>query len=287
MTQAESSFRQRALSFLLITLSAVGMGMCTHFFSFPNHFSFGGVSGLSVILAKLLPVPPSTVNLILNMGLLLLGFLVLGKGFGAKTAWASVVLTFTISLMDQLFPLSGPLTDQPLLELCFAVAIPGVCGAVLFTRGASSGGTDIIAMILKKYTRIQNIGTALQMTDCVVAFSSFFVYDVRTGLFSVLGLAVKGLVIDNVIESIHLCKYFSIVCDDPQPICDFIFHQLHRGASVCEATGAYTGETKYLVMTALHREQALALQQFVRRTEPSAFITIMNTSEIIGKGFFG
>ncbi|WP_102051000.1 YitT family protein [Pygmaiobacter massiliensis] len=277
--------KDSAISFLLITFSTLLTAVGIYFFKFPNHFSFGGVSSLAIVLATVMPVSAATLNFVISMILLVVGFFVLGKGFGVKTAYASILLSVSISVLQELIPLNAPLTDQPMLELCFAIALPSIGSAILFTQEASSGGTDVIAMILKKYTKISNIGTALLLTDCAIAVSAFFLFDIKTGLFALLGLCVKGLVIDNAIESINLCKYFSIVCNNPAPICDYIFNHLHRGASVCKAEGAYTHEEKYIIFTALRRQQAIELRKFIRTVEPNAFITVTNTSEIIGNGF--
>lgn len=270
--------------FLLITVSTLIIVAGTYFFKFPNNFSFGGVTGIAVVLARVMPFSAASINFVISMVLLAVGFCFLGKGFGLMTAYSSVLLSVGLSLLQRFFPLSAPLTDQPLLELCYAIALPAFGSAILFNIGASSGGTDIVAMILKKHTST-DIGAALFFTDLAVALSACFVFDIKTGLFSFVGLMVKSLVIDNVIESINLCKYFNIICDNPEPICHFIVHVLGRSATVCEAQGAFTHGKKAIVFTALKRPQAMALRQFVRATEPNAFILISNTSEIIGKGF--
>ena len=276
--------KEKGREVLLLTGSTLFIAVGVYFFKFPNNFTFGGVTGLAVLLAPLLPISASTINFIINMILLLLGFLFLGRDFGLKTAYTSVVLSVSLSAMEYIFPLEAPLTNQPMLDLCSAVALPAVGSAILFNIGASSGGTDIVAMILKKYTSF-NIGSALLYTDLLVTLCSFVVFDVQTGLFSFVGLTVKSLVIDNVIESINLCKYFNIICDEPEPIIDFIVKKLHRGATVCTAEGAYTHGKKAIIFTALRRPQALALRRYVKSVEPTAFILITNTSEIIGKGF--
>ena len=270
--------------FLLITVSTLIVVCGTHFFKFPNNFSFGGVTGYAVVLAEFLPFSVSTINFVISMALIVIGFIFLGRSFGALTAYSSVLVSVGLSVLEKLYPMSAPLTDQPMLELCYAIALPAFGSAVLFNVGASSGGTDIVAMILKKYTSV-DIGMSLFLTDLVVAVSACFVFDIKTGLFSFIGLMVKSLMIDNVIESINLCKYFNIICDDPEPICRYIVHELHRSATVCQAQGAYTHGKIYIVFTALRRPQAVALRQHVRTVEPSAFILISNTSEIIGKGF--
>lgn len=207
--------------YAILTLATLVMSAGTYLFKFPNNFSFGGVTGLAVVLSAVSPLSAGTYNFIINMALLVLGFLFLGKGFGVKTVYISVLMSVALSAAEKLFPMSGPLTDQPVLELIFAIAIPGISSAIMFNMGASSGGTDIVAMILKKYTSM-NIGTALLAVDLLIAVSACFVFDITTGLFSLCGLFTKTIVIDTAIENINLCKYFTIVCKDPTPICDFI-----------------------------------------------------------------
>ena len=193
--------------FLLITVSTLIVVCGTHFFKFPNNFSFGGVTGYAVVLAEFLPFSVSTINFVISMALIVIGFIFLGRSFGALTAYSSVLVSVGLSVLEKLYPMSAPLTDQPMLELCYAIALPAFGSAVLFNVGASSGGTDIVAMILKKYTSV-DIGMSLFLTDLVVAVSACFVFDIKTGLFSFIGLMVKSLMIDNVIESINLCKYY-------------------------------------------------------------------------------
>ena len=211
--------------YAILTLATLVMSAGTYLFKFPNNFSFGGVTGLAVVLSAVSPLSAGTYNFIINMALLVLGFLFLGKGFGVKTVYISVLMSVALSVAEKLFPMSGPLTDQPVLELIFAIAIPGISSAIMFNMGASSGGTDIVAMILKKYTSM-NIGTALLAVDLLIAVSACFVFDITTGLFSLCGLFTKTIVIDTAIENINLCKYFTIVCKDPTPICDFIHTEL-------------------------------------------------------------
>ena len=162
--------------------------------------------------------------------------------------------------------------------------LPAVGSAILFNIGASSGGTDIIAMVLKKYTSF-NIGTVLLFVDLFSVVMSFFIFGPTTGLFSSLGLMAKSLMIDDVIESMNQCKCFNIVCDRPDPICKYIIDELHRSATVYEAQGAFSHHTKTVIMTTMKRAQALKLRKYIRSVEPTAFILISNSSEIIGKGF--
>ena len=271
-------------SFSLLTGSILLMAIGTYFFKFANNFTFGGITGLAVVVAKTGLMSASDFTFVTNMLLLLLGFLIFGKGFGFMTAYCSILLSFTLSLLERIVPMSKPLTDQPMLELIFAIALPAIASAVLFNMGASSGGTDIIAMIVKKYTSF-NIGNALLASDIIVTILGFFIFDIKTGLYSVLGLAVRSLMIDNVIESLNLSKYFNVVCKHPEPICDFIVKELNRSATTIQGTGAFSGQDRYIILTALNRMQAVKLRNFIKKQEPEAFILISNTSEIIGKGF--
>lgn len=222
-----SKVTQTLIEYSILTIATLILVVGVHVFKFPNNFSFGGVTGFAVILGQLGALSASTYTFIINMVLLVFGFIFLGKSFGIKTVYVSILTSVALSLADKWFPISQPVTNEPVLELIFATILPAVSSAILFNIGASSGGTDIVAMILKKYSSF-NIGMALFIVDLFMVVSAFFVFDTQTGLFSFTGLMAKSLVIDGVIENINLCKYFTIVCDDPQPICDFIMKNLNR-----------------------------------------------------------
>lgn len=280
--------KQQVIDFLLLTLAAELIAVGTWLFKYPNNFTFGGVTGLSIVLSKAIPfeVAPSTINLVINAILMILGIVVLGKEFAGKTMYVTVLSTVSISLLDKLAFITEPLTNQPMLEFVFAVGVPGVASAILFNMDASSGGTDIIAMILKKYTTLE-IGTAIFAADLFIAASAFFAFDFQTGLFSILGLFAKTLVIDSAIENFNLCKYFTVITVNPKPICDFIHHELDRSATIYKAEGAYSHTERSVILTVMKRSQAVRLRRFVRDIDPHAFIMITNSSEIIGKGFRG
>lgn len=282
--------RQKIISTIkqygILTFATLILVVGVYVFKFPNHFSFGGVTGIAVILAAVFPLSPSAYTFIINMALLVIGFLFLGKGFGIRTVYVSVLTSVGLSTMEWLFPMTKPLTAEPVLELIYAIVLPAFSSAILFDMEASGGGTDIIAMILKKYTSV-NIGTALLLVDLGIVVAACFIFDAQTGLFSLCGLMAKSLVIDGVIENINLSKYFTIICDDPKPICDFITHELQRSATVYKAQGAYSHQDKTIILTVMKRSQAVRLRNYVKRTQPLSFIMITNSSEIIGKGFRG
>lgn len=270
--------------YIVITLAVIIMDLGIYAFKFPNHFSFGGVSGLAVVLNEILGISAAQINLVINLALLAIGFAVLGKSFGLKTAYATVLSSVVLSLMEKMMPISAPLTNQPMLELAYAIALPAVAAAMLFYVDASGGGTDIVAMILKKYTTI-DIGTALLISDVAIVALSFVAFDVRTGLFSVCGLLAKSIFVDRTMDQMRLCKYFTIISSDPEPICDFIQNVLNRSTTLYNAEGGYSHENKKVILCALDRRQAVILQRFIRQTDDSAFIMITKSSETFGKGF--
>ena len=272
--------------YVLLTLASVLMIISTWLFKYPNNFTFGGITGLSIVLSRIFEVPASTLNLIMNAVLLVIGVVVLGKGFAGKTFYVTILSTVGLSALDKIYPITTPLTDEPVIELLFAVAIPAVASANLFNLDASSGGTDIVAMLLKKYTTME-IGTAIFAVDIIITLSAFVAFDFATGLYSVTGLMAKTLIMDGAIENMNLCKYFTIITTNPKPICDFIHHELHRSATIYKAEGAYSHTEKNIVLVVLKRSQAVRLRRFIKDVEPTAFMMITNSSEIIGKGFRG
>ncbi|EXG86920.1 MULTISPECIES: YitT family protein [Lacrimispora] len=284
MKQIENKTLRTLAEYGLITFSIWIMVVGIYFFKFPNNFAFGGVTGFATVISALTHWSASEFTTIVNTVLLVAGFLFLGRSFGIKTVYATLMMSLFLYFLERLYPITRPLTREPLLELIFAILLPSVGSALLFNTGASSGGTDIIAMILKRYTSL-NIGTVLLLVDVTGVILAYFVFGPETGLFSSLGLLAKSLVIGDVIENINLCKCFSIICDDPGPICDYIIHGLNRSATVYEAQGAFSHHKKTVILTTMKRSQALKLKNYIRTVEPTAFILISNSSEIIGKGF--
>lgn len=271
-------------NFLLLTASTLIMAVGIYFFKFANNFTFGGITGFAVLVAKFTPLSASDFSFVANILLLVVGWIILGKSFAAKTAYSTILLSVTLSLFERVYPMSHPLTNEPLLELIFAILLPALGSAILFNIGASSGGTDVIAMVLKKYTSV-DIGRGLMISDVLFTLCAFFVFDVKTGLYSLLGLIMRSALIDNFIESLNRSKYFHVVCSDPKPICNSIEKNLVRGATIVNAKGSFTGDNKYIILTVLSPSQAVKLRNFIKENSPGAFLLISNTSEIIGKGF--
>lgn len=279
--------RDKIKDFLLLTLGTLCISLGVYFFKFPNNFSTGGVSGISVVLNKYIPnMSAGSLVFVINAALLLIGFLVFGKGFGLRTAYSSTLFSGAVWALEEWIPMSAPMTGQPFMELLFAVGLPAVGSAILFNIDASSGGTDIVAMLLRKYTSL-DIGKALMASDCLITVAACFAFGMETGLFSITGLLIKSLLVDMVMENIKITKCFHIITSKPEPIKDYIVTQLHRGATVLHGEGAFTHEDRVVLLTVVSRSQAVRLRRYAKEVDPHSFTIITNAGEIIGKGFRG
>lgn len=272
--------------FLLITVSTlIIVGGHLFHFKFPNNFSFGGVTGIAVVLARVMPFSAASINFVISMALLAVGFCFLGRGFGLMTAYSSVApvgrAVAAPAVLPHVRPAHRPAAARALLR---DRAARLRVGHPLQHRARRAAGTDIVAMILKKHTST-DIGAALFFTDLIVALSACFVFDIKSPASSPFARPRSTLVIDNVIESINLANTSTSSATTPSPSAISSCMCSSAALTVCEAQGAFTHGKKAIVFTALKRPQAMALRQFVRATEPNAFILISNTSEIIGKGF--
>ena len=272
-----------------ILLMAVGI----YFFKAPNGFATGGVSGMSIILANMFPIiSQATYMMIINVLLLILGVILLGRECGALTIFCSLMLSLENWVFELLIPLSAPLTAYPLMELVYAVLLTGIGSAIIFKCHASSGGTDIVALVLKKHTQM-NVGTALLLTDFLIAATTFINFRgengielaVETGLFSLIGLFAKVFVVDDILDSINMCKSFTIITTKPHEIDEYIMKEMKHSATTYDAKGAYTGEGRTVIMTVCRRSEAIRLRKKVNEIDPHAFMIVTKTSEIMGKGF--
>lgn len=283
MTKKKRTLRE----WLIITSGVVIMTAGIYFFKFPNHFSTGGVTGIAIVLGHYIPsMTPGTFVTVINVLLLLLGFAVFGRSFGIRTVYTSMLMSGLLRLLEIVCPMEAPMTNQPLVELLFAVGLPAVGSAILFNMNASSGGTDIIAMILKKHTSL-NIGLALLCSDTIITLSACVAFGMETGLFSVLGLIIKALFVDLVMDNLRVKKCFQIITSHPEPIEEYIMKELHRGATQLHGEGVYTHEGKTVLLTVVSRHEAVLLRDFIKENDPGAFMIITSSTEIIGNGFRG
>lgn len=271
--------------FVLINLGLILVALGIYLFKIPNNFATGGVSGAAIIISNFFEsINVGPLMLIINILLLGIGYFFIGPNFGSKTVYSSFALSAMVSLLQRLHPITRPLTNDTLLELIFSIILPAVGTAIVFNQNASTGGTDIVAKILSKATSL-HIGKTLLIADFIIAALAGVVFGIKIGMYSILGLIMKGFIIDMVIEGLNVSKYMIIVSCKPREVKGYIVGQLHRGATIYRAEGAFTHEHKEVVTTVVSRRQAIKLRKFVRELDGGAFITITNTSEIVGKGF--
>lgn len=264
-------------------LTAIG----SYFFKFPNNFSTGGVTGLSVVLTHYFPgLSNGTIVSVINIVLMVVGLVLLGKEFGFKTFYVTIAFSAMLKLFETVTPLTQPLTDQPFMELLFGVFLPAWGSAMLFNIGSSTGGTDIIAMVVKKYFKC-HIGKALLVVDFFITVMTFVAFGPTTGLFSILGLVMRSFAVDFFLEEMNTYKSFTIITDHAEEIYQYITQVLHRGATIYHAEGVFEHSSKTIILTAQSKQQGIKLQEQIKKSDPHAFVLISNTSEIIGKGFRG
>ena len=271
-----------------IVLGCLLLAAGIYFFQFPNEFVISSVTGISILISRATnyAISRTIVNYIINTSLLVVGYIVIGKEFTIKTTIASMLFSSLMVLFEYIYPIKPgtTLTDQPFLELVFGVVIPAIGSAILFDVKASSGGTDIIAMILKKYTDI-NLGKALILIDALIATSTFFIYQsVKKGALCILGLLLKAVVIDYVFENFKTNKCFHIITSKPDEISKFIV-DIGRSATILNGVGAYTHKNNYLIVAIVSRQQAVKLREYTKKVDPKSFCYVTNTMDIMGKGF--
>ena len=279
--------REKIENFIAMSGATLLIAVGTYFFKFPNNFSTGGVTGLSVVLTHYFPnLSNGTVVSVINIALMVVGLVLLGKEFGFKTFYVTIAFSAMLKLFDTVTPLTQPLTDQPFMELLFGVFLPAWGSAMLFNIGSSTGGTDIIAMVVKKYFKC-HIGKALLVVDFFITVMTFVAFGPTTGLFSILGLVMRSFAVDFFLEEMNTYKSFTIITDHAEEIYQYITQVLHRGATIYHAEGVFEHSNKTIILTAQSKQQGIKLQEQIKKSDPHAFVLISNTSEIIGKGFRG
>ena len=279
-------------NFLSMHIGIILIALSTYFILVPNHFVTGGMTGLSTVLAQDLTfLTQSQWLLLLNALVLILGFIFLGKSTGIFTVYcslgySSIMMIFEANdLITKVSANGRTLTDEPFMELVVGITLYAIGTAIIFYAGASSGGMDIVALIIQKYTRM-DVGRAVLSVNSIIAISSIFVFkDITTGILSLVGLFMNSFIIDTVIDNFNSCKYFIVITDKPELVSEYIMNTLHHGVTVTDAVGAYTLAKKGMVHTVCRRYEAIKLRQAIKQIDENAFIVITTSSEIIGKGF--
>lgn len=265
---------------LVILTGAVAIiAAAVYFFLVPSHASVSSISGLGIVLANFVPLPLSAITMILNVVLLVIGFLTCGREFGAKTVYTSILLPAFIGLFERLFPNLGSLTDSQELDVLCYILVVSVGLSILFNRNASSGGLDIVAKIMNKYLHM-DLGKAMSLSGMCVALSAALVYDKKTVVLSVLGTYFNGLVLDHFIFDNNIKRRVCIITGKEEELRRFIIEDLHSGATVYESYGAYNMQKRREIITIVDKAEYQKLMSYMNREDPQAFITVYTVSDM-------
>ena len=266
--------------FLIITFATVIVAAAVFFFLIPSHVSVGSISGLAIVLGNFIPLNISAITLVLNIFLLILGFLFIGREFGAKTVYTTLLLPVMLGVFELLFPNNQSITNDAFLDMLCYIFVVSIGLAMLFNRNASSGGLDIVAKFLNKYFHM-DLGKAMSLAGMCVALSSALVYDKKIVVLSVLGTYLNGIALDHFIFGFNLKKRVCIISKREEEIRDFILHHLHSGATIYEAVGAYDNQPKKEIITIVDKNEYAMLMSYIMKTDKNAFVTVYTVNEII------
>lgn len=263
----------------ILTGAVAIIAAAVYFFLVPSHASVSSISGLGIVLANFVPLPLSAITMILNVVLLVIGFLTCGREFGAKTVYTSILLPAFIGLFERLFPNLGSLTDSQELDVLCYILVVSVGLSILFNRNASSGGLDIVAKIMNKYLHM-DMGKAMSLSGMCVALSAALVYDKKTVVLSVLGTYFNGLVLDHFIFDQNIKRRVCIITGKEEELRRFIIEDLHSGATVYESYGAYNMQKRREIITIVDKAEYQKLMSYMNREDPQAFITVYTVSDM-------
>lgn len=263
----------------ILTGAVAIIAAAVYFFLVPSHASVSSISGLGIVLANFVPLPLSAITMILNVVLLVIGFLTCGREFGAKTVYTSILLPAFIGLFERLFPNLGSLTDSQELDVLCYILVVSVGLSILFNRNASSGGLDIVAKIMNKYLHM-DLGKAMSLSGMCVALSAALVYDKKTVVLSVLGTYFNGIVLDHFIFDNNIKRRVCIITKKEEELRRFIIEELHSGATVYESYGAYNMQKRREIITIVDKAEYQKLMSYMNREDPQAFITVYTVSDM-------
>lgn len=263
----------------ILTVAVAIIAAAVYFFLVPSHASVSSISGLGIVLSNFIPLPLSVITMILNVVLLLIGFATCGKEFGVKTVYTSVMLPVFLGIFEMLFPDFGSMTDSQELDVLCYILVVSVGLSILFNRNASSGGLDIVAKIMNKYLHME-LGKAMSLSGMCVALSAALVYDKKTVVLSILGTYFNGIILDHFIFDNNIKRRVCIITKKEEELRQFITRDLHSGATIYEATGAYNFEKHNEIITIVDKSEYQKLMKFINELDPKAFITVYNVSSM-------
>lgn len=271
--------RNTVKDYAVITAGTAIVAAAVYFFMLPSHVSVGSATALAMVLSNFIPLPISAMTMALNVGLLIIGFLLIGPEFGIKTVYCAILLPAMLGVLEFFLPNFQSITQDPLLDVICYILVVGVGLAILFSRNASSGGLDIVAKLMNKFLRM-DLGQAMSLSGMVVAASSALCYDSKTVVLSLLGTYFGGLMVDHFIFGLNIKRRVCVISEKLDVIVDFVLHDLHSGATLNEIIGAYDGTPRREMIAIVDKNEYIKLMDFVRATDPKAFVTVYSVSEI-------
>lgn len=275
----DMKYRSLLKEFIMITIGAVIVAAAVFFFMLPSHVTVGSGAALAMVLSNFIPLSVSTITLIMNVGLLIIGFILVGPEFGVKTVYCSILMPLVMGMFEMLFPNFQSITQDPLLDVICYILVVGVGLSILFSRNASSGGLDIVAMIMNKYFRV-DLGQAMATAGLIVALSSALCYDSKTVVLSLLGTYFGGMVVDHFIFGINIKRRVCVISSKLDTIVDFVLHDLHSGATLNEIIGAYDHTPRTEMITIVDKHEYKQLMDYIRKEDPKAFVTVYSVSDM-------
>ena len=279
MTNKKLNYPAIAKEAAILTGAIAVIAAAVYFFLVPSHTSVSSISGLGIVLSNFVPLPLSAITMVLNTVLLIIGFFTCGREFGAKTVYTSVMLPVFLGLFERLFPDFGSMTGSQELDVLCYILVVSVGLSILFNRNASSGGLDIVAKIMNKYLHME-LGKAMSLSGMCVALSAALVYDKKTVVLSILGTYFNGMVLDHFIFDNSIKRRVCIITEKEEALRQFIINDLHSGATMYEAIGAYNFEKHNEIITIVDKNEYQKLMNFINREDPKAFVTIYNVSSV-------
>ncbi|WP_195250470.1 YitT family protein [Coprococcus comes] len=262
-----------------LTAAVAIIAAAVYFFLVPSHASVSSISGLGIILTNFIPLPLSVITMVLNVVLLIIGFITCGREFGTKTVYTSILLPVFIGIFERIFPNIGSLTKTQELDVLCYVLVVSVGLSILFNMNASSGGLDIVAKIMNKYLHIE-LGKAMSLAGMCVALSAALVYDKKTVVLSVLGTYFNGMVVDHFIFGQNLKRRVCIITKYEEELRNFILHELHSGATIYDAIGAYNLDKRHEIITIVDKNEYQKLMNYINNLDPKAFITVYTVADM-------
>ena len=271
--------KRAAKEFFILTFSTAFVAAAVFFFMLPSHVAIGSISAVGMVLNNFIPLPVSAIMLILNAGLLVAGYLLVGREFGVKTIYTTLLMPVLMGIFEAIFPNFQSITQDPLLDIMAYILVSGIGIAILFEHNASSGGLDIVAKLMNKYLRM-DVGKAMSLSGILIALSSAFAYDKKIVVLSVLATYFGGMMVDYFIFGLNPKRRVCIISPKQDEILQYILHELHSGATLYEVYGAYNGEKRKEIITIVDKQEYMKLMDYLRKTDPKAFVTVISVQEI-------